>query len=142
MATDSISDWFHRLTPLNSSSSSINSDFIKIDKNHVSTFAVVHNAETPRKRQLSEGSDSDVTQNRSKKMRGNTQQVHTNVNNDQCTVDMLASMIIDLKSSMNSTVDRIENRISEVEKNMEVRITEKLQNLVEDKVNNEIPKNF
>jgi len=47
MAPDSVSDWFHGLTPLNSSSSSINSDFIKIDKNHVSTIAVVHNADTP-----------------------------------------------------------------------------------------------
>ena len=59
------------------------------------------------------------------------------LNNDQC---MLASMIIDCKSSKNSAVDRIENRISEVENKMEVRIIEKLKNVVDDKINNEIPK--
>ncbi|CAG2201731.1 unnamed protein product [Mytilus edulis] len=112
-------------------------------KSTVSTIAEVYNTpksahahtHTPRKRRLSE---SDETASENKKMKSSG---HPPVAlSDTVTFNALANMITNLIESMNNLGSRLEKRISEIEGNVEKRLTVKFNTVINDRVKGEVAK--
>ncbi|CAG2250065.1 unnamed protein product [Mytilus edulis] len=107
-------------------------------KSTVSTIAEVYNTpnsaptptHTPRKRRLSE------SENKKMKSSGHPPIALS----DTVTFNALANMITNLTESMNNLGSRLEKRMSEIEGNVEKRLTVKFNTVINDRVKGEVAK--
>ena len=112
-------------------------------KKTVSTTADIHNADTsaltntPRKRRCSDS--QEISEN--KKMKSAHPPTDTTPNhNDSSSFNILASMIAKLAENVNSLGCKLEKRISDIEGNVEKRLTVKFNTVISDRVKNEVDK--
>ncbi|CAG2233342.1 unnamed protein product [Mytilus edulis] len=106
-------------------------------KTVIATQATLEHHPTPRKRSLSHSDDDDVAKtSKCKKSRNDSDIVHhPPFSNDN---EQLVNMICKLANSLDTMSDRLERRISDIEGNIERKLTAKFNTVITDRVQKEV----
>ncbi|CAC5420375.1 unnamed protein product [Mytilus coruscus] len=123
------------------------SPIVNIENNvsTITTVAQIHKphlttTNTPRKRHLSE-TDSDHVENKKMKHSSISASPSSHLpTSDNTHFNAIVQMISNLSDNFNSVASRLESRISEIEGNVEKRLTVKFSNVIHDKVKSEVGK--
>lgn len=106
----------------------------QIHKPHLTT------TNTPRKRHLSE-TDQDQVEHKKMKHSSISATPSTHLpNSDNTQFNSIVQMISNLSDNFNSVASRLESRMSEIEGNVEKRLTVKFDKVIHDKVKSEVGK--